>query len=68
MQQSRDNLHKPVKVNIKATLAEGIAIGEPMRGEEILELAYKYNIKFIHTPEDRILEARTNFSKKRYIL
>ncbi|MGD1816955.1 MAG: threonine synthase [Pleomorphochaeta sp.] len=60
----QSNLHKPVKVNIKTTLAEGIAIGEPMRGEEILELAYKYNIKFIHTPENRILEARQILARK----
>jgi len=46
------------------TIAEGIAIGKPMRGEEILEYAYKYDIKFIHAPEDQILSARSTLALK----
>ena len=45
-------------------MAEGIAIGQPMRGEEILEYARKYNICFVHAPEDKILEARAILAKK----
>jgi len=54
----------PAEVTPSATMAEGIAIGKPMRGEEILEYAYKYNIRFVHSPEDKILEARVILAKK----
>ncbi len=46
------------------TLAEGIAIGQPKRGEEILEYIYKYNIQVITAPEDRILAARNILASK----
>lgn len=48
----------------RATMAEGIAIGVPMRSEEILEYIYKYDIKVITAPEDRILEARMALAAK----
>ena len=35
-----------------------------MRGEEILRYAYKYGVRFIHTPEDKILEARKILAEK----
>ena len=54
----------PAKVTPLPTMAEGIAIGEPMRGDEILEYAYKYNIEFITAPENRILEARIALAAK----
>ena len=47
------------QVDVKPTLAEGIAIGVPMRGEEILESIYKYDIPVVAAPENRILEARS---------
>lgn len=56
--------HQPAKVTPKPTIAEGIAIGLPMRGEEMLRLAHKYDIKFIHAPEDKIMEARATLAKK----
>ncbi len=59
---SGDN--KPAKIKPKPTMAEGIAIGEPKRGEEILEYAYKYAIKIITAPENRILEAREALAEK----
>ena len=40
------------------TLAEGIAVGQPARGAQILRSAYKAGIKFIPAREGRILEAR----------
>ena len=55
---------KPAKVTPTPTIAEGIAIGLPMRGEEILRLTHKYNIKYVHAPEDKILEARATIAKK----
>lgn len=54
----------PADVSPKPTLAEGIAIGKPMRGEEILYYAKKHNIRFVHAPEDKILEARAILAKK----
>lgn len=54
----------PVKVTPKPTMAEGIAIGVPMRGEEILEYIYKHNIKVITAPENKILEARAALAAK----
>ena len=56
--------HQPAKVTPKPTIAEGIAIGLPMRGEEMLRLAHKYDIKFVHAPEDKIMEARAALAKK----
>ena len=54
----------PVQVTVKPTLAEGIAIGVPMRGREILACARKHHVRFIHAPEDKILEARSILAKK----
>lgn len=54
----------PVRVDVKPTLAEGIAIGIPMRGEEILDYMYKYNLKVITAPEDKILDARAALARK----
>ena len=56
--------HAPAQVSPKPTLAEGIAIGVPMRGMEILDYARKYHVQFIHAPEDKILEARSALAKK----
>ena len=48
----------------KKTMAEGIAIGTPMRGDEILEYIYKYDIRVITAPEDGIIPAREKLAKK----
>ena len=48
----------------RPTMAEGIAIGVPMRSEEILEYIYKYNIRVVTAPEERILEARKVLAAK----
>lgn len=55
---------KPAAIQAKPTLAEGIAIAQPMRGEKILALAKKHGIRFIHAPEDKILEARAELAAK----
>lgn len=49
---------------LKTTIAEGIAIGQPMRAREILAYARKYPVRFVHAPEDRILAARDMLAKK----
>ncbi|WP_196593723.1 pyridoxal-phosphate dependent enzyme [Pectinatus sottacetonis] len=59
-----NKLKVPPKVEIKPTLAEGIAIGIPMRGKEILEYIYKYNIKVIAVPEEMILPTRGKLAAK----
>ncbi|MFV0482205.1 MAG: threonine synthase [Campylobacteraceae bacterium] len=54
----------PAKIKPTHTLAEGIAIGEPMRGEAILKMIYKHNAKVIIAPESMILEAREKLAQK----
>lgn len=54
----------PAAVTPVPTLAEGIAIGKPMRGRKILELAKKHGIRFVDVPEDGILEARAALAKQ----
>ena len=54
----------PADVTPRPTLAEGIAIGKPMRGREILAYARKYGIRFVHAPEEEILPARAALAKK----
>lgn len=57
-------LSVPQKVEVLPTLAEGIAIGVPMRGEEILNYIKKYGLKVILAPESQILSARDTLAKK----
>lgn len=54
----------PATVTPKPTMAEGIAIGVPMRGDELLEMAYRHNIAFVCAPEDKILEARAKIAAR----
>ncbi|SEJ01267.1 threonine synthase [Propionispira arboris] len=54
----------PAIVTPSPTMAEGIAIGIPMRGDEILEYTYKYHIKIITAPENQIMEARMALAAK----
>ena len=58
------NMNTPAGVECLPTLAEGIAIGKPMRGEEILQYIYKYHIKSISAPEDQILDARNSLARR----
>lgn len=57
-------LKEPAEVIPQATLAEGIAIGQPMRGAEILEKIYKYNIEIVEISEEGILPARAELAAK----
>lgn len=54
----------PAQVAAKPTLAEGIAIGEPRRGAEILACARRHAVRFLHAPEARILEARARLAQQ----
>ena len=60
----RLGLKTPAQITPAPTLAEGIAIGQPMRGEEILELIYKYDIEVVEIPEAAILPARAALAAK----
>ena len=60
----RQGLKVPAAVTPETTLAEGIAIGQPMRGEEILEKIYKYNMEIVEIPEEAILPARATLAAK----
>lgn len=53
----------PAEVKSLPTMAEGIAIGRPMRGEEILRLSRKYGVRFIHAPEEWIPAARAELAR-----
>ncbi|WP_044469591.1 threonine synthase [Mannheimia massilioguelmaensis] len=64
LQANKQAKKTAVKVDVKPTIAEGIAIGQPMRSEEILDYAEKYPIHFIHAPEDKILAARQQLALK----
>ena len=46
------------------TMAEGIAIGVPMRAEEILEKIRTYDVKGVSIPEEDILSARAMLAKQ----
>ena len=59
--QGRDD---PAPVKPMPTLAEGIAIGQPMRGAEILAYARKHGVRFVHAPENKILEARAFLARQ----
>ena len=60
----RSGARSPAEIAPTKTLAEGIAIGRPMRGEEILKYVYAYGVEIITAPEDRILEARSLLAAK----
>lgn len=56
--------HEPAQITPEPTIAEGIAIGQPMRGKEILDLVYRHNIEVITAPEETILDARKALAAK----
>ena len=62
-QARRQGLDHPATVTPTPTMAEGIAIGVPMRGTEILDMMRKHDIKVVTCPEDKILEASLNFAQ-----
>lgn len=58
LQANANGQNIPSAITARPTIAEGIAIGQPMRGTEILAYAQQYNIRFIHAPENMILKTR----------
>ena len=55
MEQGRE---EAASKNVAPTLAEGIAIGMPMRSAEILKAIRRYNVQSVAIPEEQILPAR----------
>lgn len=49
---------------VERTQAEGIAIGLPRRGAEILDYIYRYKVKSATIPEEKILAAREKLSRR----
>ncbi len=49
---------------VQRTMAEGIAIGLPMRSAEILDYVHKYKVQGITIPEDKILSAREKIARQ----
>lgn len=64
LQAAEQGLDHPADIRPTPTIAEGIAIGKPMRGGEILAYARKYGVRFVHAPEDEILPAREALAKQ----
>ncbi len=59
-----EKMREPAAVEVRPTIAEGIAIGVPMRGREILEYIYKYGFQVITAPESEILNAREALARR----
>lgn len=57
-----------VAVDVKPTIAEGIAIGKPLRAKEILAYAKKHDVTFITAPENRLLAWREAMAKKGFYI
>ena len=64
LRAAEQGLSEPVDIIPEETIAEGIAIGKPMRGAEILEYVRKYGVRFVHAPEGRIMDARAALAAK----
>ncbi|MBS5511244.1 MAG: threonine synthase [Clostridium sp.] len=60
----RQGLKDPAQVIPEPTIAEGIAIGRPMRGTEILEKIYQYDMEIVKIPEEAILPARAKLARR----
>jgi threonine synthase len=64
LRAAAQGMTEPAPVSPRPTLAEGIAIGKPMRGKEILDYAHRWGVRFVHAPEARILAARSALARK----
>ncbi len=60
----QQGLDVPAEVDVKPTIAEGIAIGKPMRGREIMSMIKRHNVRVVTAPEDKILECRARIARR----
>ena len=63
-QAVEQGLDHPAEIEVKPTIAEGIAIGKPMRGREIMAMIKRHNIKVVTAPEDKILACRARIARR----
>lgn len=63
-QAQQQGLNEPASVNPQPTMAEGIAIGKPMRGKEVLDMIARHNIEVVTAPEDLILKCRHEIARR----
>jgi len=63
-QAFRKDLEEVTKIDKKETLAEGIAIAEPIRGKQILEAVRKSKGEFIAVDDSEIQESLRDLSKR----
>ncbi len=56
------------EVDVKPTIAEGIAIGKPLRAKEILAYAKKHDVTFVKAPEATLLAWREKMAKKGFYI
>ncbi len=64
----REGKDDAVAVDVKPTIAEGIAIGKPLRAKEILAYAKKFNVTFVKAPEATLLAWREKMAKKGFYI
>ena len=67
-QARKEGKDDPVSVDVKPTIAEGIAIGKPLRGHEILDMMKRHDITVVTAPEDKILAARAALAREGYYI
>lgn len=63
-----DKLTQPSKIKSVLTLAEGIAIAEPIRGSQILEAVNKSNGEIISVSEEEIEHSLNNMMSRGYYI
>lgn len=59
---------RPACVNPQPTMAEGIAIGKPVRGTRILQLAREHGDRVVGIPEEEILAARRSLAERGFFV
>ena len=55
-------------VTPQPTIAEGIAIGKPLRARELLDMMRRHDVTVIAAPENRILEWRDRMAKRGFYI
>lgn len=63
-QARTQGLEEAAPVNPQPTIAEGIAIGKPLRAHELLDYMRRHDVTVVKAPEDKILAARARMAKK----
>ena len=67
-QAFQQNLSTPHNIRPLPTLAEGIAIAEPVRGMQMIEIVKKSNGEFVIVDDDEIINALSSMHKKGFYI